>query len=256
MHFNELFESVTEAAFPAYGNIGVVVPPANPTVEWEFGTALRAEGLGVVASRLPGTVSRETGIGLRERFVGYNEYLAGRPGLFGGMELSGAVYACTGANYLAGHAAEDDLIASLAESLRCPVTSSSLAVRSELEKLGAASLSLITPYPEWLSELARRYYEDAGFAVAEVVAVPDVVSIYSASSAQLVRAFGALSPTAHTDAVVVSGTGLASLRMLRLCSELAGRPVISSNGASVGWVLDTVFAGAGTPGQPGPGVTR
>ena len=62
---------MTEPAYGWRGRVGLIVPPANMTVEPEVADML-PKGVSLHATRLPGQVSEDTSIGLRERFEGYN----------------------------------------------------------------------------------------------------------------------------------------------------------------------------------------
>ena len=64
------------------GRVGLIVPPANVTVEPEL-AAMLPSGASLHVTRLPGQVSEDTSIGLKERFEGYNRSLATAAASFG-----------------------------------------------------------------------------------------------------------------------------------------------------------------------------
>lgn len=213
------------------GRVGVLVPPANTTVEPELAEGM-PDGVGVYASRLPGRVQEDTSIGLRDRFLEYNGTLRQSADSFGGMPLDALVFACTGSSYLVGPAGEEALLSDLRAGAR-QVCTAALAVRQALTATGCRRLALVSPYPAWLTTAAVEYWAASGFDVVEVVGIPQVKSIYAIAPAA-VAAAGSLS-VSDVDGIVLSGTGVPTLDVIPHIASTRGVPVISSASASIWW---------------------
>jgi maleate isomerase len=232
--------SMTTAS-PAYGSlgcVGVIVPPANVTVEPEM-VDVMPRGLSVIASRLPGRVSKETSIGLRERFIGYNRMLATVADSFGGASLSALGLACTGSCYLDGPGGDDKLRADLRASGIQHVVTAAHALKELIEALGRRRVGLVTPYPAWVTELAIKYWQASGFEVVRTLELPGVVSIYDVGTDAVVAAAREMMST-QADVILLSGTGVPTVPAIGILSQTATMPVISSNLALSWWMLQAL----------------
>jgi maleate isomerase len=117
------------------------------------------------------------------------------------------------------------------------VLSAAQAILAVLAELGAKRVALVSPYPQWLTAAAERYWRDAGIALTSVAGLPqelaDTRGIYRLTTAR-VQALVAALDVRGADAVLLSGTGMPSLRTI--ASLAAGLPVISSN-LCLAWLL-------------------
>ena len=115
-----------------------------------------------------------------------------------------------------------------------PVIAAAHALKRWLESRDVQRLAIATPYPEWLYQAAETYWQQAGFEVLAREQVDiggeDTYGIYRLQSGDARRALERLAESG-ADAVMISGTGMPSLKLLRLASEL-GVSAVSSNFAT------------------------
>jgi maleate isomerase len=223
------------------GRVGLIVPPANTTVEAEFAEMLPL-GVSLHVTRLPGQVSKQTSIGLRERFVGYNETLSITSNSFGGTKLSALGLGVTGSCYLAGSRGEEKLVADMRAGGVEHVVTAAGALRDLIQATGRRRLALVVPYPDWVTDLAVTYWQAADLTVAKVFPIVGVESIYDVRTEAVVRAADQVRST-DADLVVLSGTGVATLPAIEHLSNTLPIPVISSNLALGWWLLKAIDVG-------------
>lgn len=235
-------------AYSPRGRVGLLVPQANAVAEAEAAILLPA-GVGLVTARLTsGRASMEAR--LAEYFDGIGE-TAGR---FGGMALTAIGFACTGASYPFAPADEDARIDAVSARLGVPVVTAAQAVCAALRALDARRVALVSPYSDALTRASEAYWRARGFEVGQVVrvtatageaAAPGAHPIYALGDAALRRALDAVDGGA-ADAVVVLGTGLASLPAIAATPRVGGAPVLSCMLALAWACAGRVEGGAGT----------
>src|SRR5690606_16258033 len=130
--------SMHDREYGARAVIGVAVPQANPTVEPEIGTLMPA-GVNLVATRLTSQSSEP-----RERLLQYESSFHAATADFDTLKLDAYGFACTGASYLVGAAAEDRRTAELSQSVGYPVLSAAQAIRAAFARLNVRRMAMLS----------------------------------------------------------------------------------------------------------------
>ena len=147
------------------------------------------------------------------------------------------VLAFTAASYANGFKNEETLSARIAALTGTRALTAAQAILAALRHLHVKKLALGTPYPEAISALGKAYWEAAGFQIVGYRRLANVENIYDESEERAYRlAREADAPGA--DAVLLSGTGLPTVGVLEVLERDLGKPVISSNQASLWRALD------------------
>lgn len=212
--------------FPEYGPVfGVLTPQANTTVEPEMQILLEGS---VLAARCTSPSADS-----RQRLLDYFDKLEATLASFDTAPLRVAGFACTGTSYLVGRVKEDQKLAALASASGYTVVSATQAIRRCLDILSAKRLALLSPYPGWLSAAAKGYWHECGYSIASMAGLPvelmDTRGIYQLTSVTVGKLLASL-PTDQCDAVLLSGTGMPSLRTIAARTQAdPGPPVLSSN---------------------------
>jgi maleate isomerase len=234
--------------YGARGRFGLLTPQANPTVEPEF-RRLMPEGTELYVAR-----STSRSADPRERLVEYLERLPDTLAQFDTLRLRAVAFACTGSSYLLGASREAELVRAAAAVCGAPVETAALAIRRALDHVGARRIFVVSPYPAWLRDAGVAYWQSVGLEVTGTADVrtqlvggrPDTRGIYELQSANAAAALAGLD-THGADAVLLSGTGMPSLALLR--SHASARPPLLSSNLCLAWQLHHHVDGW----QPRPG---
>jgi maleate isomerase len=213
--------------------VGVILPPPNPTVEPEFHAALPADVV-MYASRFP--VQQGD---LAQRNEGYRAsypqcVLGYRP-----MRLDAILVSCTGASYLLGKAGDQALSARLATTSGAPTITSSCAIQVALEALGVKALTLVSPYPDWLTQQAAQYWGGSGYRLDDVVQFGDGAhnAAYEIDDAYVAEHLLKLAQPAPDAAILMTGTGMPTIGAISQVRSRFTVPVLSSNLCGLWWLL-------------------
>jgi maleate cis-trans isomerase len=217
--------------YGADGLLGVLTPQANTTVEPEMAILLPPR-MAMLNARL--TSPKPS---IAERLVDYVDGLDAAVGQFANAPLGAIAFACTGASYLVGRAAEDAAVARIEARTGLPFVTAARAVCDAFAALGARRVGLVSPYPPDLTEASAGYWASRGFEVGRVVAAAPPGEafhpIYAMSAGSAAEALAGMEG-AGVDAIVMLGTGMPTLGPILDRPAVDGAPVVSCM-AALGW---------------------
>ncbi|AWB34964.1 hypothetical protein DBV39_15905 [Orrella marina] len=106
------------------------------------------------------------------------------------------------------------------------------AIRAALSRLNAKRIALLSPYPAWLTDAGLEYWNKQGIEVThtELISLPsgDTRGVYAIRNRQILKT-GEKFIGSGADVLLMSGTGMPTLRAIQPLQEELGIPVISSN---------------------------
>jgi maleate isomerase len=113
------------------------------------------------------------------------------------------------------------------------VTNSALAVIAAMKALQASRIALVSPYPAWLTEHSRAYWQSRELQVQQVVQLnTDAKAFHPIYALESQAASQGIAAVTHPDvqAVLLLGTGLPTLPALAQHPFTpTGKPVLSCN---------------------------
>lgn len=149
--------------------------------------------------------------------------------------VKAVAYNCTSASFIRGVDGNAALCRRLASAAGVPATTTSDAVLTALRRLDVTRVSVVTPYLYEVGEKLRLFLSEAGFEVVSLNSL-DLARNHASTPLDVIvdQVKQAAHPTA--DAVLVSCTALKLATSIPHLEELAGRPVVTANQATV-WRL-------------------
>ena len=218
---------MSEGYYGHYGTLGLATPQANPTAETEFRALLPAR-VACATVRMVST-DREPANRLRAYFQDIAQTLQ----RFDTLPLRAVALACTGSTYLLGHEPVEQSLTELSRARGHPVVSAAAAIEDALRFIGADSIALTCPYPDWLLNAAEAHWQARGFGVADQFSLDpqqgDTRAIYALSPERAAEAITERWQQVTADAYMITGTGLPTLRLIAELSAVLPGPVLSSN---------------------------
>lgn len=216
----------TQREYSREGLFGIAVPQANPVVEPEF-SALMPAGTGTIATRLQGSRSNS-----KNRLIDYLDNLETSLSAFDTAALDVVGYACTGSSYLVGREEEQRQTDALSSKFGYPIITSAQAILAALKHLGVSKIALIAPYPQWMIDTSHAYWTQCGLTVTgsarTMLDTEDTRNVYQLRTEMVLDAASAL-PIHDAQAVLLSGTGMPTLRAIPAIARLTKLPTLSSN---------------------------
>lgn len=203
--------------------VGLLSPSANPAVEPEI-RHLLPHPAALHVARLP-VMPNTT---LEQRNAVYLGHVEAALGAFGALPLDAVLVGITGPSYALPPAEDQVLQDRLSAGAGRPVILASRAIAAALDALGRRRLLLFSPYPGWLTERAERYWAAAGLDLVESFKVSDSFRAYDLTPEEVAEGLAKLAPPVDC-AVLISGTGAATLDAMEWMRQRVGVPLLSSN---------------------------
>lgn len=206
--------------------IGLLVPSSNTTMEPEF-YAMAPEGVTIHTARMNLTEVTPEGLFQMAEDVGRASKL------LASADVNVIVYGCTTGSLVGGVEWEENLVEGITRKTGIPALSTSGAVTQALEAVGGRKIGVATPYSEELNSLEKVFLEGHGFEVTSIRGLGlvdnlDIGVVEGETVEDLARRV-----SGGSDAVFISCTNLPTIDLIERLEDALGKPVVTSNQASM-----------------------
>lgn len=207
--------------------IGLIMPGNGTNPEYEF-HKYAPEGVTVMTQRV--LFERVDPTGLKEMGDRVDEAAK----LLATAHPDIILFGCTSGSLIGGFGYDQELIKRLEDKCGVKAMTTTTAVIQALHALNAQKLVVSTPYIDAVNEIEKRFLEDNGFEVLRIKGLqnlnPDLMPQTPLSQMyHLTREV--LDPEADT--VFISCTGLGVMHGIPMMEQDFGRPLVTSNQASI-----------------------
>lgn len=227
--------------------LGVLVPSGNPTIEPEL-YRMAPRGLTIHFARLE-SLAGDPGAadGMAERTLGYLDSLERAIRSLEALRLGAVVLSHTAVSYLTGFKGEAGLLDRIAQLSGTRPLTAATAIAEALRHLGARRIALATPYPEVIASAGRAYWTAAGFDIVAHRGLEGVMNIYEETE-ERAYTLGRAADAPGADAVLISGTGLPTAGIVERLERDLGKPVVTSQTATLWRALGLLGLGKAVTG--------
>ena len=214
--------------------IGVIVPSLNNTLEPEFNRMVPAD-VAVYATRL----RLERGVPDDLRAMADLTEQAGE--LLRHADVDCIAYCCTTGSLIDGVDWDEELAARLGKATELPVTTTASAAIKAMRSLGLKTVSVATPYIDEVNEIERAYIEACGIRVNSITGLQftrgeELHSLDQDAAREFCRA----AMVDGADGLFISCTDFASIDFIEELERDLGKPVVTSNTATLWMVLSLI----------------
>ncbi len=206
--------------------IGLLVPSSNTTMEPDF-HRMAPKGVSVHTARM--RLDEVTPDGLIRMADDAERGAA----LLATAGVDVIVYGCTTGSLVGGVKWEESLVRSIHENTGVLAMSTSGAVVEALRALSARRVGVATPYTDVLNRLETEFLEDHGFQVASIEGLRLVNNLEIGRVERGVIEGLVEAVAGEADTIFVSCTNLPAIDLIDGLERRHGRPVVTSNQASL-----------------------
>ncbi|MBM3526332.1 MAG: hypothetical protein FJX57_25560, partial [Alphaproteobacteria bacterium] len=154
-------------------------------------------------------------------------------------EPEAMIFACSSASFYKGPGWDKKVAARVRKGGMVPATTTATAIADGLKALGAKRTVLVTPYPDATNRAEIAFLHGNGIEVADYSTFgcrlsTDVPRVTPAEIRR--RVLDGMKKVPDCDAVIVTCTNLRAMQIAEDLEKEVGRPVVTSNAASL-WAL-------------------
>jgi maleate cis-trans isomerase len=219
--------------------LGLIVPSWNTVMEYEF-QRMAVPGMSVHTMRISHTADTE------ENLTWMGTQVPAAAKLLAHAKVGVICYGCTAGGFLKGPGYDQQIIRDIEVATGTPGVATAAAVVDALRALGIKRVSVASPYEPWLNEKLQTYLKECGF---EVLAIKGFgTQAHSTFTPEQNATLVAEVDRAEAQAIFISCSNFRTLEIIEPLEQKLGKPVVTSNSASVWKMLRVMGDGRRVPG--------
>ncbi len=217
---------MTAINYGSRARLGVLLPSGNQAAEPQFNAMLPA-GVALHTTRLKlrGSSDRE--------LLAMAEGVEDAARLVADAEPNLVLFHCTAVSTYSQEL-EQSIKARIAKATGIPATATSEAIVTALRKLGAKRIVMLSPYNAVINAREAKYFEGAGFEILDCAGLDcrDAPAMMAVTPERW-RSYAIEHRHDKADAYLLSCTTVRSSEVAEALEQVLGRPVVTSNTATV-----------------------
>ena len=220
--------------------LGLIVPSWNTVMEYEF-QRMAVPSMSVHTMRISHTADTE------ENLTWMGTQVPAAAKLLAHAKVGVICYGCTAGGFLKGPGYDRQIIQDIEAATGIAGAATAAAVVDALRGLGTKRVSVASPYEPWLNEKLQRYLKECGF---EVVAIKGFgTQTHASFTPEQNAALVAEVDRADAQAVFISCSNFRTLEIIEPLERQLGKPVVTSNSASMWKMLRLLDDRRAIPGS-------
>lgn len=212
---------------------GVMVPTLNSTMEPEL-YKMAPKDVSIHFARLAPDVDYTVTLSL-ERLMGYAKEATKAAKSLSLVKPDIIAFGCTSGSLLKGIGYDKEIIENIESTTGVRGTTTSTAVIAALEEMKMKNVCVATPYPDWINKKTKQFLEANGINVLRIKGLENVRVISNEIPEKACKLAKEVN-IPDADGIFISCTALRTIEILDALEEEIGKPVVSSNQATL-WMM-------------------
>ena len=219
--------------------LGLIVPSWNTVMEYET-QRMAGNGTSIHTQRIAHTADTE------ENVIWMGTQVPAAAKLLAHAKVDVICYGCTGGGFIKGPGYDKELSDEIQATTGIQGTTTIVGVTDALKVFGARRICVASPYEPWLNEKLRVFLDQSGF---EVLAIQGLgTQAHSTIKPEQVEALVMGVDRPEAQAIFISCTNFGTLPIIESLEKKLGKPVVTSNSASMWKMLRLVGDKSAVPG--------
>ena len=204
--------------------LGIIVPSWNTMMECET-QRMAGAGTSIHSMRIPHTADTE------ENVIWMGTQVPSAAKLLAHAKVDVICYGCTGGGFIKGPGYDQQLTEEIKAQTGIPGTTTIVGVVDALRSFGAKRLCVASPYEPWLNEKLRVFLAQSGFEVLAIAGLG--TQAHATIKPAEVEALVTSVDRPDAQAIFISCTNFGTLDIIETLEKKLGKPVVTSNSASM-----------------------
>lgn len=150
-------------------------------------------------------------------------------------------FGCTSGSLIRGLGHDKEIVSRIEKTTNAPAVTTAGAVVNALKALNLSKISVATPYTNEINILERKFLEQNGFTIAKIegLGITNNLEI-GRQKPETVSRMAELVNTLQSEGIFLSCTNLPTVEVIASLEKKLGKPVVSSNTATMWFMLKRI----------------
>lgn len=219
--------------------LGLIVPSWNTVMEYET-QRMAGDDTSVHSMRISHTADTE------ENLLSMGAQVPATAKLLAHAKVDVICYGCTASGFIKGPGYDQEICDEIKAITGIPGTTTIASVTEALRVFDATRVSVASPYEPWANEKLRSFLEKSGVEVLTIQGLG--TQAHSAITREQIEALVVAVDRPEAQAIFISCTNFRTLEIIESLEKKLGKPVVTSNSASMWKMLRIIGESRAVPG--------